>query len=46
VLLYGKSLDLTIIAKRDMPEDEWGDYADPHDIPDDPDDWRSESDED
>lgn len=29
-----------------MPDEEWDDYADPNDIPDDPDDWRSESDED
>lgn len=29
-----------------MPEDEWDDYVDPRDVPDDPDDWRSESDED
>lgn len=31
---------------RSCPQDEWDDYADPNDIPDDPDDWRSESDED
>lgn len=30
----------------DMPPDEWDDYADPNNMPDDPDDWRSESDED
>ena len=29
-----------------MPEDEWDDYADPIDTPDDPDDWISESEED
>ena len=42
----GRANHLLRISIPDMPEDEWDAYADPRDTPDDPDDWRSESDED
>lgn len=43
-MLYSKSPAICHHSMT-MPEEEWDDYADPMDLPDDPDDWTSEADE-